>query len=126
MTHAQAGGDPNPRPSTRSARGWTTAALAVTYLAAACQIAGIAMRCYVAGRPPVTNMYESIIWVSLGQMVFASILYAVHRQGISCLSPASSRRCGLIAADSAPAVMDPGLHPLVPVLGATTGSRFTC
>jgi hypothetical protein len=25
---------------------------------------GIAMRCLIAGRPPVTNMYESIIWVS--------------------------------------------------------------
>ena len=116
VTQAQGGDDPSPRPKTRAARGWTTAALTVTYFAAACQIAGIAMRCYVAGRPPVTNMYESIIWVSLGQMVFASILYVIHRQGVTLLVSCVLAIVGLIAADSAPAVMDPGLHPLVPVL----------
>jgi cytochrome c-type biogenesis protein CcsB len=98
------------------ARAWTTGALALTGVASACLIAGIVMRCYVAGRPPVTNMYESIIWVSIGQVVFAAVLYAIHRQGIVMLVSCVLATMGLIAADSAPAVMDPGLHPLVPVL----------
>jgi cytochrome c-type biogenesis protein CcsB len=61
-------------------------------------------------------MYESIIWVSLGQLIFAGILYAIHRQAIVLLVSSVLATIGLIAADSAPAVMDPGLHPLVPVL----------
>lgn len=108
--------DPAPRPVTRAARSWTRAALATTGLATLCVIVGITMRCYVAGRPPVTNMYESIIWVSLGQVVFAGVLYAIHRQGVVLLVSSVLATIGLIAADSAPAVMDPGLHPLVPVL----------
>jgi hypothetical protein len=36
--------------------------VAVAIVGLAFQAAGIAMRCMIAGRPPVTNMYESIIW----------------------------------------------------------------
>src|SRR5206468_2369572 len=38
--------------------------VAVAIVGLAFQAAGIVMRCMIAGRPPVTNMYESIIWVS--------------------------------------------------------------
>lgn len=79
-------------------------------------IGGISLRCYIAGRPPVSNMYESIIWVSFGVMLFGSIIYAVQRQAI-IMAVATGLCCfGLIAADAAPAMMDPGIHPLVPVL----------
>ncbi len=91
-------------------------ALSLTGIAFLIQLAGILMRCFVAGRPPVTNMYESIIWVSFGQAVFAGILYLIHRQGILFLVSCVLAAAGLIAADAAPAMMDPGLHPLVPVL----------
>src|SRR5438093_8287336 len=37
--------------------------VAVAILGLAFQAAGIVMRCMIASRPPVTNMYESIIWV---------------------------------------------------------------
>jgi cytochrome c-type biogenesis protein CcsB len=91
-------------------------ALAATGLGFLCHVTGIAMRCYVAGRPPVTNMYESVIWVSLGQLVFASILYFFQRQPIMLTVATVLATFGLIAGDSAPAIMDPGIHPLVPVL----------
>lgn len=104
------------RPGSTAARGWTAGALTVTGVGAALLIGGIAMRCYVAGRPPVTNMYESVIWVALGQLFFAAILYAIHRQAIVMIVACVLGTAALIAADSAPAVMDPGLHPLVPVL----------
>ena len=37
---------------------------------------GIVMRCLIAGRPPVTNMYESIIWVSFAVSFFGMIFFA--------------------------------------------------
>src|SRR5258707_992734 len=38
--------------------------VAIAILGLAFHAAGIVLRCLIAGRPPVTNMYESIIWVS--------------------------------------------------------------
>lgn len=77
---------------------------------------GIAIRCYVAGRPPVTNMYESIMWVSLGVMVFAGILFWIQRHVTVLAVACALATFGLIAGDAAPAMMDPGMNPLVPVL----------
>jgi hypothetical protein len=37
--------------------------VAIALVGLAFQAAGITMRCMIAGRPPVTNIYESIIWV---------------------------------------------------------------
>jgi cytochrome c-type biogenesis protein CcsB len=91
-------------------------ALSVTVFAASSQIAGIALRSYVAERPPVTNMYESIIWVSLGVIGFGAIIYALHKQGVVLAVACMLATFGLIAGDSAPAILDPSIHPLVPVL----------
>lgn len=77
---------------------------------------GFALRCYIAGRPPVTNMYESIIWVSFGVMVFALILYWRTKQTVLLTIATALTAFGLIAADASPTTMDPGIHPLVPVL----------
>jgi cytochrome c-type biogenesis protein CcsB len=82
----------------------------------ASHVFGFLIRCYIAGRPPVTNMYESIIWVSFGVVLFSLILYGVTKQSIALLVSSALATLGLIAADSAPAMMDPGIHPLVPVL----------
>lgn len=102
----------------KSTRGkkWEDLALAVTGAAALNQIFGIALRCFVAGRPPVTNMYESVIWVSLGVILFAVILYMIHRQGVILAVASVLAMFGLIAGDSAPAILDPSIQPLVPVL----------
>ena len=35
---------------------------------------GFLLRCAVAGRPPVTNMYESIMWVTWGCVLFSLIV----------------------------------------------------
>ena len=77
---------------------------------------GFGLRCYVAGRPPVTNMYESIIWVSLGVMLFASLLFIKNRQVVLMGTATFLAGLALFAADSAPMVMDPTIRPLVPVL----------
>lgn len=85
-------------------------------LAISSHIFGFSLRCYVAGRPPVTNMYESVIWVSLGVMIFAIILYGLHRQAFILSVASILAALGLIAGDAAPAMLDPSIHPLVPVL----------
>lgn len=90
---------------------YSTSALAILS-----HVVGFGLRCFIAGRPPVTNMYESVIWVSLGVVVFAWILFALQRQTI-LLSVAHFLACfGLVAGDAAPAILDPSLNPLVPVL----------
>ncbi len=91
-------------------------AFLLTGLALGSHILGIALRCFIAGRPPVTNMYESVMWVSLGVMIFAAILYWLHRQTVILTVASILAMLGLIAGDAAPAILDPSLHPLVPVL----------
>jgi cytochrome c-type biogenesis protein CcsB len=100
----------------RTAKRTQAVAFAFTALGAFCHIGGIALRCYVAGRPPVSNMYESIVWVSLGVLFFATILFTLQRQAVILAVATALGTLGLIAADAAPTVMDPGIHPLVPVL----------
>ena len=88
----------------------------LTFVAMILHITGFGLRCYVAGRPPVTNMYESIIWVSFGVMVFALLIYTKHRQHILLTVSTILAGIALFAADTAPLVMDPTIRPLVPVL----------
>jgi len=90
---------------------------ASTVIAFLAHVSGFALRCYIAGRPPVTNRYESVIWVSLGVVVFATVIYFVSKRQVIALAVACSlATLGLIAGDAAPAILDPGIHPLVPVL----------
>ena len=88
----------------------------LTFSAFVMHALGFGLRCYVAGRPPVTNMYESIIWVSLGVMVFALILFSRFKQTVLMTTATFLSGLALFAADSAPMVMDPTIRPLVPVL----------
>jgi cytochrome c-type biogenesis protein CcsB len=106
----------NPVTAAKGARIRRGIAATFTSLAILCHVGGFSIRCYIAGRPPVTNMYESIIWVSFGVFAFAFILYLIQRLSITLIVASALATVGLIAADSAPAMMDPGLHPLVPVL----------
>lgn len=82
----------------------------------AAHLIGYVLRIYISGRPPVTNMYESVLWVASGVIFFSSILYYLQRQPIVLASAAALSAVCLILAESSPAVMDPGIHPLVPVL----------
>ena len=79
-------------------------------------ITGFGLRCYVAGRPPVTNMYESIIWVSLIVIILATFLYSRSKQTMLMAVSTLLAGLALFASDSAPLVMDPTIRPLVPVL----------
>ncbi len=77
---------------------------------------GFVIRMLISGRPPVTNMYESVIWVSWGCMLFALIVYASYRNAIIPAAASVFSVVALVLADNLPSVLDPGIHPLEPVL----------
>lgn len=80
------------------------------------QAYGFLLRVQIADRPPVTNMYESVIWVGFGIAALA-FLFELRSQARAYLLAAAplSVLC-LVLADSLPAVLDPSIEPLVPVL----------
>ncbi|MCB0349291.1 MAG: hypothetical protein KDD37_10685, partial [Bdellovibrionales bacterium] len=41
---------------------------------------GFILRMYLTGRPPVSNMYESVVWVSWGALFFSLIFYFFKRR----------------------------------------------
>lgn len=77
---------------------------------------GFYLRCTIAGRPPVSNMYESIIWVSWAVAFFSMILFYFYRSPLIPLSASLVSALALGIAESFPAVLDPSITPLVPVL----------
>jgi cytochrome c-type biogenesis protein CcsB len=77
---------------------------------------GFVERMQIAGRPPVTNMYESVIWVSFGVAAIALLFELKHRARYYLLAAAPLSIVCLLLADSLPAVLDPSIRPLVPVL----------
>ncbi len=86
-------------------------------------VAGLAIQSYgfiermtIAGRPPVTNMYESVVWVAFGVAAVALLFELIYRAKYYLLAAAPLAAASLVLADSLPAILDPSIKPLVPVL----------
>ena len=77
---------------------------------------GIVMRCLIAGRPPVTNMYESIIWVSFAVSFFGMIFFLRYRAPIYLLAALPVSLVALLLVHQMPIAMPSSIDPLVPVL----------
>jgi len=77
---------------------------------------GFSIRLALAGRAPVTNMYESVVYVALGTAVLGLIFAWIYRNQFILATAAALTTVALILADNCPAVLDAGLHPLQPVL----------
>ncbi len=90
--------------------------VAVALLGLAFQAGGIAMRCMIAGRPPVTNMYESIIWVSFAVSFFGMIFFARYRTPVYLLAALPVTLIALLLVHQMPIAMPSSIDPLVPVL----------
>ncbi len=80
------------------------------------QVAGFACRVFVSGRAPVTNMYESVVWVAFGTILFALVFEAVYRCRYFLLGAVPVAAVSLIIADTQPVILDRSIKPLVPVL----------
>jgi ABC-type transport system involved in cytochrome c biogenesis permease subunit len=85
-------------------------------LSLAFQVFGFFTRIIISGRPPVTNMYETVIWVSFMSGIFALILEVIYRRKVIALAGALVATLGLVLADQLPLALDPKINPLVPVL----------
>lgn len=77
---------------------------------------GFGLRVYLMERAPVTNMYETVIWVSWGVVLFAMILEKIYKFKFILMAGSIVGLFALIIADVAPAVLDPSLQPLEAVL----------
>ena len=77
---------------------------------------GIVLRCLIGGRPPVTNMYESVIWVSFAASVFAMIFFSIYRSAIYLIAALPATIVALILVHQMPIAMPSSIDPLVPVL----------
>src|SRR5437762_5575269 len=77
---------------------------------------GIVMRCLIASRPPVTNMYESIIRVSFAVSFFGMIFFLRYRTPGYLLAALPVSRVALLLVHQMPIAMPPSLDPVVPVL----------
>lgn len=80
------------------------------------QVAGFVARIVISGRGPVTNMYESVIWVAFGTVLFALIFEAIYRSRYFLLGALPVAVVSLILADTQPVALSPSINPLVPVL----------
>jgi cytochrome c-type biogenesis protein CcsB len=94
----------------------TRAAWLLALIAFAIHTYGFGLRMYLTGRPPVSNMYESVIWVSWGTMLFAFFFELKQRAHFVLIAGAVVATLCNIVADSVPHVLDASLQPLEPVL----------
>jgi ABC-type transport system involved in cytochrome c biogenesis permease subunit len=82
------------------------------------QVFGFYCRIAISGRPPVSNMYETVIWVSFMTAIFALLLELVYRRKIVIMAGAIVATLGLVLADQLPVSsgFDSKISPLTPVL----------
>lgn len=80
---------------------------------------GIVMRMAISGRPPVTNMYESVLWVAWGCAGFGLALAWKHRQASVAVAAGVMSTLLLVLTDALPSALDPSIQPLMPVLRST-------
>ncbi len=80
------------------------------------QVGGFVCRILIAGRPPVSNMYESVIWVAFGAVAFALIFESIYRSRYFLLGACFAAVLPLLLADMQPLALDRSIQPLVPIL----------
>jgi ABC-type transport system involved in cytochrome c biogenesis permease subunit len=80
------------------------------------QVAGFTARVTIAGRAPVTNMYESVVWVAFGTILFALVFEAIYRSRYFLLGAVPVAVASLILADTQTLALNRSINPLVPVL----------
>ncbi len=100
----------------RRGRALQNIGVVVAILGLAFQASGIVMRCMIAGRPPVTNMYESIIWVSFAVSFFGMIFFVRYRAPMYLLAALPVTLIALLLVHQMPIAMPSSIDPLVPVL----------
>jgi ABC-type transport system involved in cytochrome c biogenesis permease subunit len=76
---------------------------------------GFYLRVRISGWAPVTNMYETVIWVSVIAAVLGFVFESIYRNTYAGLAGAGTALLGTILAANVP-LLDPDIHTLQPVL----------
>lgn len=77
---------------------------------------GFILRILITGRPPVSNMYETVVWVGWGVALFAAMFaFFKKKTWVALVGSAVATLC-MVTADFAPVILDSTLQPLEPVL----------
>jgi cytochrome c-type biogenesis protein CcsB len=82
----------------------------------AAMVTGFCMRIAISGRAPVTNMYESVVYVGFGVAIIGLIFELIYRRKYILTAAAAVSTVALVLADNCPLILDPSLRPLEPVL----------
>jgi cytochrome c-type biogenesis protein CcsB len=90
--------------------------LASTLAGLVLHITGMALRCMIGGRPPVTNMYESMVWVASGVLIFSLIFFIRYRTVVYLLAALPISLGLLLIVSQIPLLLPENIDPLVPVL----------
>jgi cytochrome c-type biogenesis protein CcsB len=77
---------------------------------------GFGLRVYITERPPVSNMYETVVWVALGVMMFAAFFSFLKKRDYILLAGTMVATVAMVVADRASLILDSSLQPLEPVL----------
>ncbi len=91
--------------------GWVTSMAGL-----AAMVIGFVMRIQITEWVAVTNQYESVVFVALGAMAFGMVLELISRQQFVLTAAAAVATISLVLADNSPAVLDPEIGALNPVL----------
>ena len=81
----------------------------------ALEVFGFYLRVRISGWAPVTNMYETVIWVSLVTAVLGLVFELIFRQDVRRAGRLGRGAAGHGAAANVP-LLDPSIHNLQPVL----------
>jgi cytochrome c-type biogenesis protein CcsB len=96
---------------------WATRiGLAATLAGLSLHLTGMALRCLIGGRPPVTNMYESMVWVASGVLIFSLIFFIRYRTVVYLLAALPISLGLLLIVSQIPLLLPENIDPLVPVL----------
>ena len=90
---------------------WLTAILGIIL-----HVYGISLRVFISERPPVSNMFETVIWVPLVAMISALIAEYKLRNKIILLGASLVSVLCLILCYLSPTILDASFTPLEPVL----------
>lgn len=77
---------------------------------------GFLLRVYISGRAPVSNMYETVLWVPFGTLIFGFIIGKWNKSLLPHVGACVVAVFCLILSDLAPVILDPSIQPLEAVL----------
>jgi ABC-type transport system involved in cytochrome c biogenesis permease subunit len=79
-------------------------------------LCGFLIRVYISGRAPVSNMYETVLWVPFGTILFGFIIGKWNKSLLPHVGACIVAVFCLILSDLAPVILDPSIQPLEAVL----------